>query len=37
METSLINGELAFRQHSGGYISGPNQPACIVWAAGYFK
>ncbi len=37
METSLTQGEIAFRQHSGGHATGPNWPTFIEWAAGYFK
>jgi len=37
LETSLTSGEIAFRQHSGGHTTGPNWPAFIAWASGYFK
>ncbi len=37
LETSLTDGEIAFRQHSGGHTTGPNWPTFIEWAAGYFK
>ena len=36
METPLTDGELAFRQHSGGHTTGPNWPTFIVWAGRYF-
>ena len=37
METALIDGELAFRQHSGGHTTGPNWPTFIRFASKYFK
>ena len=37
LETSLTDGEIAFRQHSGGHTTGPNWPTFIVWASRYFK
>ena len=37
METALTNGEIAFRQHSGGHTTGPNWPTFIEWAARYFN
>lgn len=37
METSLTNGEIAFRQHSGGHTTGPNWPTFIAWASRYFN
>ena len=37
METSLIDGEVAFRQHSGGHTTGPNWPTFIKFAERYFK
>ncbi len=37
METSLTNGEIAFRQHSGGHTTGPNWPTFIEWASRYFN
>jgi hypothetical protein len=36
METGLVNGEVAFRQHRGGHTAGPNWPTFITWAARYF-
>ncbi len=35
--TSLIAGELAYRQHAGGHTSGPNWPTFLDFAARYFK
>ena len=32
METTLIDGELAFRQHSGGHTTGPNWPTFLKFA-----
>jgi hypothetical protein len=37
METSLVDGELAFRQHSGGHTAGPNWPTFLTWAGRYLK
>jgi hypothetical protein len=37
IETSLVDGELAFRQHSGGHTTGPNWPTFIEWASRYFQ
>jgi len=36
METALIAGELAYRQHSGGHTSVPNWPTFLDFAARYF-
>ncbi len=36
MGTALINGDLAFRQHSGGHTAGPNWPTFLTFAARYF-
>ena len=35
IETTLTDGEIAFRQHSGGHTTGPNWPAFIEWAQRY--
>jgi hypothetical protein len=35
IETPLLNGEIAFRQHSGGHTTGPNWPSFIQWAKRY--
>ena len=37
METALVDGDIAFRQHSGGHTTGPNWPAFIEFAGRYFK
>ena len=37
IETSLTDGEIAFRQHSGGHTTGPNWPTFIIYAARYLK
>lgn len=37
IETSLMDGEVAFRQHSGGHTPGPNWPHFLDFAARYFQ
>jgi len=37
VETGLMDGELAFRQHSGGHTTGPNWPVFLTWADRYIK
>ena len=37
LETSLIDGDIAWRQHSGGHTTGPNWPAFIQFASRYFE
>lgn len=37
IETELLAGDLAFRQHSGGHTNGPNWPSFIKWARRYFN
>jgi hypothetical protein len=37
IETALIDGELAWRQHSGGHTTGPNWPTFLKWADRYIK
>jgi len=37
METPLIDGEIAFRQHKGGHTTGPNWPTFVQYAERYFK
>ena len=37
IETSLTEGEIAFRQHSGGHTTGPNWLAFIIYAGRYLK
>jgi len=36
IETSLTDGDVAFRQHSGGHTTGPNWPFFIQFASRYF-
>lgn len=35
IETGLMEGEIAFRQHGGGHTTGPNWPAFLRWANRY--
>lgn len=37
IETALTDGEIAFRQHSGGHTTGPNWPTFLNWAGRYIK
>ncbi len=37
VETGLMDGEIAFRQHSAGHTPGPNWPTFIEYAAKYFN
>ena len=37
IETTLIDGDVAFRQHSGGHTPGPNWSIFIEFAQRYFK
>jgi hypothetical protein len=37
METALIDGDVAFRQHSGGHTDGPNWPTFLTFASRYIK
>jgi hypothetical protein len=37
METALIQGDLAFRQHSGGHTTGPNWPTFLTFASRYLR
>jgi hypothetical protein len=37
METAWIDGDIGFRQHSGGHTTGPNWPTFIRFAEKYFK
>lgn len=37
IETALVDGDIAFRQHSGGHTTGPNWPTFINWAKRYIK
>jgi (4-O-methyl)-D-glucuronate---lignin esterase len=36
-ETGLTDGEVAFRQHSGGHTTGPNWPTFLKFAERYFR
>jgi hypothetical protein len=35
VETALVDGDLAWRQHSGGHTTGPNWPTFLEWADRY--
>ncbi|WP_128548656.1 glucuronyl esterase domain-containing protein [Larkinella soli] len=37
METALVDGDVAFRQHAGGHTTGPNWPTFLAFADRYFK
>lgn len=37
LETALVGGEIAFRQHAGGHTTGPNWPTFLQWAKRYLK
>ena len=37
IETKLIDGDVAFRQHSGGHTPGPNWPTFLTYAQRYLK
>jgi len=37
VETPLIDGDVAFRQHSGGHTPGPNWPTFLTFASRYMK
>ena len=37
IETTLIDGDVAFRQHSGGHTPGPNWPTFLTFAGRYIK
>ena len=37
IETALIDGDLAFRQHSGGHVTGPNWPTFLKFAERYMN
>ena len=37
VETALIDGELAWRQHRGGHTTGPNWPTFLTFASRYIK
>ena len=35
VETTLIDGDIAFRSHSGGHTTGPNWPTFLAFASRY--
>ena len=37
VETALISGDLAFRQHRGGHTTGPNWPSFLLFADRYIR
>jgi hypothetical protein len=37
VETALIDGELAYRQHRGGHTTGPNWPTFLAFASRYIR
>ena len=37
IESSLIDGDIAFRQHTGGHTTGPNWPTFLTFASHYLK
>ena len=37
MGTALIDGDIAFRQHSGGHTNGPNWPTFLAFASRYLQ
>jgi hypothetical protein len=37
LEAALVDGELAWRQHSGGHTTGPNWPPFLTFASRYIK
>ena len=37
VETALIEGDLAFRQHAGGHTTGPNWPTFLEFAGRYIR
>ena len=37
VETTLIDGDVAFRQHSGGHTPGPNWPTFLTFAGRYLR
>jgi len=37
METTLVDGEVAFRQHRGGHTDAPNWPVFLTWADKYIS
>ena len=37
IETALIDGDVAYREHSGGHTDAPNWPTFMTFAERYFK
>jgi hypothetical protein len=37
VETALIEGDIGFRQHSGGHFMGPNWPVFLEFASRYLR
>ena len=37
VESALIDGDLAWRQHKGGHTTGPNWPTFLEFAGRYIK
>lgn len=37
IETALVDGDIAFRQHSGGHTTGPNWQTFLDWAKKYLE
>lgn len=37
VETTFIDGEIAFHKHSGGHTPAPNWPTFLTFATRYFK
>ena len=37
VETTLIDGDISFRQHTGGHTPAPNWATFIAFASRYFK
>jgi hypothetical protein len=37
VETGLLDGDVAWRQHAGGHTVGPNWPTFLAWADRYLK
>jgi hypothetical protein len=37
IETALVNGDIAFRQHTSGHTPAPNWPTFIAFAGRYFE
>jgi hypothetical protein len=37
VEVALVDGDLAWRQHSGGHTTGPNWPTFFKWADRYIQ